>query len=191
MLHVLDRVCRDWRTKSIHESSPSNDYIKNQANHYQWSQYLPEAEPGTFSVDGTRCENLESLTLESESIDIFIAQDVLEHVFTPAKAVAEVLRVIKAGGFFIFTCPRHVGVARSYPMALLSNNEIKHIQYPPEYHGSPVGDGQSLVTWKYGDDFEVLLAKWSGCATATYYTKDWSLGIDAEFNEVFVIKKAN
>ena len=58
-----------------------------------------------------------------------------------------------------------------------------------EYHGSPVGDGQALVTWSYGQDFEALYSGWSGCPVVTHLNRDRSLGLDGEFLEVFVAKK--
>jgi hypothetical protein len=52
-----------------------------------------------------------------------------------------------------------------------------------------VGDGRALVTWHYGDDFEHLLSQWSGLPVTTYVTRDKELGIDAKFNEAFVMRK--
>jgi hypothetical protein len=57
------------------------------------------------------------------------------------------------------------------------------------FHGNPVGDGRSLVTWDYGDDFEDLLTKWSGYPVKTYVTRDRNLGLDGEYLEVFVCRK--
>ena len=46
------------------------------------------------------------------------------------------------------------------------------IQYllEAQYHGNPIGDGRSLVTWDYGDDFEYLLFEWTKCPITTYGT---------------------
>lgn len=72
---------------------------------------------------------------------------------------------------------------------LLDDETFELLHHPPEYHCNPVGDGKSLVTWRYGDDFESLLLQWSGLPVTTHVTRDWGLGINAEFNEVFVMKK--
>ena len=71
---------------------------------------------------------------------------------------------------------------------LLDDGTFELLHHPPEYHGNPVGDGKSLVTWRYGDDFESLLSQWAGLLVTTYVTRDWSPGVYAEFNEVFVMK---
>lgn len=57
------------------------------------------------------------------------------------------------------------------------------------YHGNPIGDGKALVTWDYGDDFQSLMNRWTGCSTTNYITRDSALGIDGEFIDVFVTRK--
>jgi SAM-dependent methyltransferase len=188
--HILDKFFPNWEKSEVHESSPSNNYISQYCKRYTLSQYLPEIPFGSYTEDGIRSENLEDLTLAPESVDIFITQDVFEHLFRPDKAAKEIAKALAPGGIHIFTAPKHEGVRRSFPMArLLDGGDIELLHHPPEYHGNPVGDGQSLVTWRYGDDFEFLLSQWSGLPVTTYTTRDWTLGIDAVFNEVFVMKK--
>ena len=43
------------------------------------------------------------MTFENESFDLFITQDVFEHVMTPNKAFKEIERVLKPGGAHVFT----------------------------------------------------------------------------------------
>lgn len=43
--------------------------------------------------------------LVSESVDVVTAMDVLEHLTDPAKAIAEALRVLKPGGYFVAATP--------------------------------------------------------------------------------------
>lgn len=47
----------------------------------------------------------ESLPLESNSLDIVLSNQVLEHVISAEKAVSESFRVLKPGGFFIGSVP--------------------------------------------------------------------------------------
>jgi SAM-dependent methyltransferase len=144
---------------------------------------------GQTLEDGTRSENLECLTFESTSIDILVTQDVFEHIFSPAIAAKEIARVLSPGGIHIFTAPKFENLARSHPRCAIDDDgTITHL-FAPEYHGNPVGDGKALVTWYYGDDFEYLLSLWSGLPVTTYVTRDRGLGLDAKFNEVFVMRK--
>jgi len=185
--YILDRYFEGWENGKIHESSPSNNLLSQFCNNYSMSQYFPEVEPGSL-VNGVRCENLESLTYSDSSFDYFITQDVFEHLFHPDIAAKEIMRVLKPGGAHIFTAPRHKGLSRGYPRATLQGATINYLK-PAVYHGSPVGDGKTLVTWDYGKDFEHLLQSWTGESVETYMTKDRGLGVDGEFLEVFVIRK--
>jgi SAM-dependent methyltransferase len=184
---VLDTYFPEWERKIIHESSPSNDFISRYCEHYTSSHYLPDVSPGAFK-DGIRSENIESLTFEDGSIDLFITQDVLEHVFNPDTAVREINRVLRRGGVHLFTTPKYRDVAKTCRRAQLGpDGSIVHIA-DPDYHGNPVGDGRSLVTFNFGSDFEELLSEWTGRPVQVFHTKDRRKGLDAEFNEVFVIQ---
>jgi SAM-dependent methyltransferase len=186
--YILDRFILNWKSLAIHESSPSNDFIKRYSADYSSSQYFTDSINGEF-INGIRCENLEKLTFSDNTFDIFITQDVFEHIFNPDIAVKEIMRVLKPGGIHIFTTPKHKKVTKSYARAKLKKSgKIQHL-YEEQYHGNPIGDGHSLVTWDYGDDFEFLLHKWSGYPTTTYITRDRSLGIDGEYLEVFITRK--
>ena len=184
---VLDRRIPTWPHLAVHESSPSNNLLSRWAHNYSASRVLDDVPRGQ-DRDGVRSEDLESLTFADESFDIFITQDVLEHVFHPERAIAEVHRVLKPGGAHVFTAPKHRGLAYTVQRARLDETgAIEHL-LPEEFHGNPIGE-KSLVTYDYGYDFEALLSQWSGVAVDVSHTVDRGLGIDAEFNEVFVISK--
>lgn len=99
--------------------------------------------------------DLLDLKIESESVDIVIHSDCLEHVESPVIALSECCRVLREGGFCIFTIPIIVGrMTRS-----------RH-GLPPSYHdqaGSVASD--MLVYTEFGADFwrAILLAGFSGC----------------------------
>lgn len=185
--HILDRYIPNWEDKNIHESSPSNNFISQWARQYSSSQYFEGVAEGELQ-NGHRCENLECLTYAENTFDIFITQDVMEHVFHPSTAIQEIMRVLKPGGVHIFTAPKHKNITEGYVRAAIENGEVKHL-LEPMYHGNPVGDGRALVTWDYGDDFEAWIWDWCGYPTITYVTRDRTLGLDGEFLEVFVTHK--
>jgi SAM-dependent methyltransferase len=186
--HILDKYFPCWESKKIHESSPSNNLISFWCEeNYSSSQFFPGVSLGS-STNNVRCENLESLTYPDNVFDIFITQDVFEHIHNPDKAICEIMRVLKPGGAHVFTAPKHKQIRNSYPRNTIYDGQIIHLK-EEKYHGNPVGDGRALVTWDYGDDFESLLCKWSGFPTVTYITRDDSLGLDGEYLEVFVIRK--
>ena len=139
--------------------------------------------------EGVRCENLEKLTFSDYYFDLVITQDVMEHVWSPEASFNSILRVIKPGGADVFTAPKHPRMTFRAPRITVTENGIEHIK-EPIYHGNPVGDGRALVTWDYGDTFESLVSKWTGCPIQTYVIRDKSLGLDGEYLEVFVMRKA-
>jgi hypothetical protein len=188
--HVLDTRFPGWENMEIHESSPGNDFLRRYAPNFSFSQYLPDVPWGSVSDQGVRSENLEQLTFDANSFDLFITQDVLEHVFDPARVIAEVMRVLRPGGAHVFTAPKHRGLDKTVQRArLVDNGDVVHL-LEPVFHGNPVGDGTSLVTFDYGYDFEQLLSQWAGSSVSTVQTLDERRGLVAEFNEVFVIVKA-
>ncbi|MDD4913597.1 MAG: class I SAM-dependent methyltransferase [Methylococcales bacterium] len=184
---ILDKYFIGWEDLKLHESSPSNDLISRYCKSYSTSQFFSDVSYGA-EVKGVRCENLESLTFADNTFDIFITQDVFEHIFNPNLAASEIMRVLKPGGAHVFTAPKHKGILKSYPRAKLVNGQVVNI-LDEQFHGNPIGDGRSLVTWDYGDDFECFLFEWTKCPTTTYVTRDRRLGIDGEYLEVFVTRK--
>lgn len=189
LIQILNQISPQWKNLSIHESSPSLEFFKNYCPGYTLSFYYENVPLGSHH-EGNRCEDLEQLTFPDECYDLFITQDVMEHVMHPCIAFKEIERVLKPGGLHIFTAPKHKQIPYSYPRAQLINNIVYHLR-PPVYHGNPIGDGRSLVTWDYGSDFEELVTMWSGCSVSTYVIRDRYFGIDGEFLEVFVQKKTN
>lgn len=188
--YVLDSHFMAWENTSIHESSPSNAFISQYSRDYSFSQYFPNVPTGARN-NGVRCENLECLTFSDSSFDIFITQDVFEHIFNPAKAAKEIARVLKAGGVHVFTAPKHKGLSTSYSRAARRSNGDIEYTHEAQYHGNPIGDGKSLVTWDYGSNFEQLYANWTNCSVTTYITRDRNLGLDGEYLEVFVAQKSS
>lgn len=189
-MRALDELVPAWPQKIIHESSPSSMRIKNMCNGYAYSYYDTDIEYGSTLPTGGTCENLERLTLQTGSVDVFITQDVLEHVMDPAAACKEIIRTIKPGGWFLFTTPRHPHLRTSIQRAKIECGEIQYI-LEPEYHGSPNGDGRALVTYDWGVDFEALVKSWCGLEVTTRTTVDHTRGIDGAFFEVFALQKPN
>lgn len=109
IVKVLNETIPDWQNKNIHESSPGGGatykLFRKVCSNYTYSYFYEDKMPG--EVLGEQCsnQNLESMTFEDESFDIVITQDVFEHINNPFKAFKEIERVLKPGGFHIFTVP--------------------------------------------------------------------------------------
>ncbi|WP_454862471.1 class I SAM-dependent methyltransferase [Paraburkholderia fungorum] len=188
LMRALDELIPAWTGRVIHESSPSNARFQELCDRYSHSQFIPDRELGSAIEDGGTCQNLENLTFADNSFDVFITQDVLEHVFDPRRAVNEVMRVLKPGGWHIFTTPRHPHLSKTVTRARLKDGRVVHVR-KPEYHGNPVGDGKVLVTFEWGRDFEKVLRGWTGFPVITRDEVDQSRGIDGANFEVFAMQK--
>jgi hypothetical protein len=91
------------------------------------------------------CEDLQNLSLRSDSFDIVSTNEVLEHVPSIDKALAEIHRVLRPGGWHVGTMPFHYCDPASTRRALMDEGgEIIHL-LEPEYHGDPMNDGGVLV----------------------------------------------
>jgi Methyltransferase domain len=189
LMTVLEQVAPRWRDMRIHESSPdgaSSRRIARDCAAYDASQYWPGVPPGT-SRDGVRCEDVTRLTFEDESLDLFVTQDVFEHVLHAERGFAEIARVLRPGGLHVFTVPWYwwkptLVRARSGPGGL------EHLE-PPDYHANPVDPAGSLVVTEWGADLPEVILRHSSMTTTVHSIRDPGQGIVGAFREVMVSRK--
>ena len=194
------KVIRDFypnfRKLAIHESSPvgrgASSLLRRECPFYSSSHYFPEIVPGqTHPRVHSRCENLEALTFPDSSFDLFVTQDVMEHVFDPEAAFREICRVLKPGGAHVFTVPL---VNKTRPSrrraAVLPDGQIIHY-CKAQYHGNPIDAKGALVTIDWGYDVVTLIQQNTGMPSMLVQMDNIDLGIRAELNEVLVSVKTN
>ena len=91
------------------------------------------------------CEDLQSLSLPTASFDLVSTNEVLEHVPSIDRALAEIARVLRPGGWHFGTVPffyfEDIGKVRA---VLDERGRIIHLE-EPEYHGDPMNEGGVLV----------------------------------------------
>ena len=187
--HVLQSQYPEWRQLIIHESSPgggASDVIQAQCERYEASHFFPKKDLGAY-FHGFRNENLEQMTLADNSVDIFISQDVLEHIMNPTSALKELARILKPGGAHIFTIPWKPHL-KTEARAELRDGEIVHLK-PEEYHGNPISEKGSLVVTDWGSDTVEKMDAISGLCTEVVSLQIPDLGIKGDRLEVFVSRK--
>lgn len=114
--------------------------------------------PGQY-YGGVRCENLERLTFDDAMFDLVTSSEVMEHVEDLDRAMAEIRRVLKPGGWCIFSVPIDMTRDRTVSRARRADDGTRTDLLPPEYHGDPVRGERGVFTWRtFGADTAELLA---------------------------------
>jgi ubiquinone/menaquinone biosynthesis C-methylase UbiE len=126
--------------------------IFSRSPHFTWSEYFEEVTPGTFGPSGVRCEDVQQLTFKDNTFDLIISQDVFEHVPDPKRGFREIFRVLKPGGYHVFTVPFDRNTPKSVTRAIIgTTKELKHI-LDPIHHGDPIRSEGALVFSDFGRD---------------------------------------
>lgn len=195
LMDVLGQKFPGYKNLKIHESSPSGATFRQlmkECTNYSFSYYYGEKYlKGERMSNGATNENLEDLSFEDETFDLFITQDVMEHVNNPEKAFAEIARVLKRGGVHIFTTPMY-HFQKTRARIKVENGQVINI-LPEIYHGNPISKQGALVTYDWGYDIVEYIERSSGMKSEVIefpQTKpNYRKGLDADFLEVIVSKK--
>lgn len=187
LVHTLAGLGLDLTTARVHESSPSlatYEFFAARCREFIASYHLPDrpagARLGAFTV-----ADLTALPFAADTFDLVVTLDVLEHVPTPARALLEIARTLRAGGTFVFTVPRDPARA-TRARAELTTNGWRHLQ-PAQFHADPTTRRGALVVTDWGHDLEARLAD-AGltCRTLTLLAPE--IGVPVPI-EVFVARK--
>jgi hypothetical protein len=195
LMLCIERFFPEWERLAIHESSPvprgASAKLARRCASYSASQRYPGEPLGCVPPGKTfRNEDLEQLTFPDASFDLLVTQDVVEHLLDPARAFAEIARVLRPGGAHVFSVPL---VSKEKPSLIAAERDatgaiVHHV--PPEYHGNPVDGGGALVTRLWGYDICDHIHAASGLTTTIVHLDDLSHGIRAEYIEILVSRKA-
>ncbi len=134
------KVYNSEATGAFHES------LQKSLKDYTCSEFWgPEHISGAL-INGIRHEDLQKLSFASDSLDLVLSSDVLEHMPDPYRAHSEIFRVLKAGGIHIFTVPYDSASIADDIRAVLENGEVKALK-PCLYHGDPVRPAEGILVW--------------------------------------------
>ncbi len=193
LMFCIERYYPNWKELFVHETSPTDRgasiKLKEYCKNYIPTHYFSDFPAGEIHPRGFRNENLEDQTFPDESFDLVISQDVMEHIFDPARAFAEIGRVLKPGGAHIFSVPLVKKEKSSVVCAKKDDKDNIIYLLEPEYHGNPINDEGALVTMHWGYDICDFILRHSGLYTTINYIDNLSLGIRAEYIEILVSRK--
>jgi SAM-dependent methyltransferase len=89
-------------------------------------------------------QNVESLTFANEMFDVVISEDMFEHVRDYKKGFQEIFRVLKPGGYHIFTIPFMFDRPTLIRVDTDGTTDIQIL--PPEYHGEK--NGRKILAYR-------------------------------------------
>ena len=189
---TINQLLPHWVELDIHESSPASRGVSRilaaHAPRYVATQFWPDVPCGTV-YRGMQCENLEAQTFSSESFDLVVTQDVMEHVFDPQAAYQEIFRTLRPGGYHIHTTPIYKDLVQTEQRAKMGQDgQITHLA-EAEFHGNPISGDGSLVTFHFGYDLADLITRWTPFDVEIRRFNDRTHGIVAEFSEVIICLK--
>jgi SAM-dependent methyltransferase len=194
LLKIIQDHFPNYRDLAIHESSPggrgASIKLHRECPHYSASHYYPETPSGQVNPEsGYRSENIECLSFARESFDLFITQDVMEHIFNPERAFKEIARVLKPGGAHVFTVPLVNKTKSSERRASLDANMAAVLHHPAEYHANPADPNGSLVTFHWGYDIAAYILASAEMPTTIFSIDNIDMGIRAEYIDVVLSQK--
>ncbi len=108
--------------------------------------YRRDRPPGAM-VGSCINEDLQTLTFKDGEFDLIIHSEDLEHVNDYRKALAEIERVLKPGGWQVYTVPLLHG-RQTIRRAVIEKGVVRNL-LPPSWHGC---EAEYLVIWEFGDD---------------------------------------
>jgi SAM-dependent methyltransferase len=110
--------------------------------------YDPVREFG-LAFNGLVNQDLTKLTFADRQFDLVVHSETLEHVHDFGKALSEIERVLKPGGFQIYTIPLLHDRKTRRRIALSTDGQETPL-LPLSFHGS---EGEYPVVWEFGKDY--------------------------------------
>jgi len=163
-------------------------WFANSCPRYIQTGFFPEHPLGSM-IGKLRNENLECQTFADELFDLVIHLDVLEHLFEPFQALREIRRTLVMGGKCIFSVPTECDRFDSVRLASKDcDGNIKTIGIP-EYHANPQDSQGSLVTWRYGYNLPLLIARETGFDVEVRRIQSNRIAVNGQMTEIYILSK--
>lgn len=191
LFSLFDR--NEVKRLAIHEPAPSGRGVSRwliaNADNYLRSGYFPD-KPWGITINGLQNENLEALTFPDALFDLVIHLDVLEHLFDPFRALMEIYRTLKPGGYCLFSVPTEHNRFYSEQVAKISDDGSLVVTGEPEYHGNPQhADKGALVTWRYGYDLPWLIARATPFDVEVRRWQSKTRAVMGYMTEIYILRK--
>lgn len=145
------RLPAHWVVLNTEARGPVHAALAGQPG-YVAAEYWGAEHAGGALVNGIRHEDLQALSLADGSADLVLSSDVLEHVPDPYAAHREIARVLRPGGWHIFTVPFREAEADDVRAVPRGGRPV--LLAPALYHEDPLRPEGTLVWRIFG--YEML-----------------------------------
>lgn len=150
---VLKSTRPGFAREKVYEMSsrgPLFEFLRREVAELTCSEYFDDVARGERR-NGVLCQDVQQLTFDNASFDLCTSTEVFEHVPDDARGFAEIRRVLRPGGLFVFTVPLE-GVERTVVRTVVEKGEVRYL-LPAAYHDDRIrGRGRVLVYRDYGRD---------------------------------------
>lgn len=121
------------------------DYLRRWGGKVIDSEFFSGVPSGTYH-NGVRCEDVCATSFVSDPLDLVTSSQVFEHVDDDVKGYGECFRILKPGGFLIFSVPLFDRPASSR-IAKITDGKIVPVSGELELHGSRITGPKSVPTF--------------------------------------------
>lgn len=152
LVDVLEQLDIALARISVYELSaqgPLVEYLRRHSGQLTLSEYFPDLNPGEWRGDA-QCQDVQSLSHQDGQFDLCTSTEVFEHVERDDAGFREMHRILRPGGWCVFTVPLDTHSATVERTAL--ENGVRRNVLPPEYHADRYRGAQVFCYRNYGVD---------------------------------------
>ena len=135
-----------------------HDKLSHMKN-YMCSEYFGDSYKSGDLVNKIMHQDLMTLSLQDDSVDLVLSGDVLEHIPNPYKAHEEIYRILKREGRHIFTVPFYQEDFLDEDRTIIDSAGNPVFLKDPQYHGDPIRPEGALVYKIFSLEMLVKLRK--------------------------------
>jgi SAM-dependent methyltransferase len=141
----------DARVYELSSQGALHRHLRHRFRNFYFSEYFDDVPPGGVRK-GIPCQDVQDLRLPDDTFDLVTSTEVFEHVPDDAKGFSEIHRVLKPGGWLVFTVPLSKNPVTVERARHLSNGRVEHL-LPPEYHSDRLRGRRNVLAYRnYGGD---------------------------------------
>ncbi|HKZ42375.1 MAG TPA: methyltransferase domain-containing protein, partial [Candidatus Hodarchaeales archaeon] len=167
LLWSLERILPAANNAAILHLNRTNELGKalSQFGPVLETAYIPDQPTGVI-VNGILNQDMACLTFDSNTFDVAIHSETLEHMADYERALLEVHRILHPGGCQVYSIPLIHNRSTRQRIKIDSSGKPVNL-LPPSFHGN---EAEFAVFWEFGGDF---LAKRGELISEIHYDNYW------------------